>query len=637
MIALAEVAITLLLLSLIGYWLTRHLTALMQASARIAEGDYAFRLRLDSRDEVGELARLFNRMADAVRERMDALREGEQRFRAIADYTYGWESWFAPDGGLRWVNPAVERVTGYTQAECQAMSDFPMCLVFGDDVELVRKCHQFGLAGQTGQDREFRIRRKDGHMIWVAMSWQPIFASAGDSLGYRSSIRDISLEHLAREELAYQASHDALTGLHNRRAFEQRLAGALRGLARGGEARALLYIDLDQFKLVNDTCGHSAGDKLLQEIAAIMRRNAGDGFLARLGGDEFGLLLNADLDDARRRAEMLIDGINAHVFSYEGRYFQLGASVGVVDMRAVKGAAVDEMNLDALLIAADQACYAAKDKGRNRVEVYAVDDVYYQSQRAQFLSVTQIASALREGRLALFFQRIVPLKAAPGGHVEILLRLVAENGRLISPGVFIPAAERFNLMPQVDRWVVEAVCRMLGEGASGLPDDTVFAINLSGVTLSANDLAEYVANCMARYAVEPSRLCFEITETAAIGNLDRALAFIRRVRGMGATVALDDFGAGLSSFAYLRRLEVDFLKIDALFVRNLDSDVRDRAVVKSIMEVARVHGMRTIAEFVHKPEIAVILRDMGVDYAQGFAVHKPQPLPGHAPANYREQ
>jgi diguanylate cyclase (GGDEF)-like protein/PAS domain S-box-containing protein len=636
LIALAEIITTLLLLSLIGYWLTRHLSQLMQASGRVAEGDYDFRLKVDSDDEVGQLAERFNRMADAVRERMDALTDSEQRFRAIADYTYGWESWFAPDGSLRWVNPAVERVTGYTQAECEAMADFPMRLVFGDDVDMVRQCHALGLAGQTGQDREFRVRRKDGHVVWVAMSWQPIFDVAGRSLGYRSSVRDISLEHMAREELVFQASHDALTGLHNRRAFEGHLAEALALVGQGGEPRALLYIDLDQFKLVNDTCGHSAGDDLLQEIAAIMRRGAGDGFLARLGGDEFGLLLATSLDQARRRAEKLIDGINAHVFSYEGHYFQLGASIGLVEIRADGGH--PEHGIDALLIAADQACYAAKDKGRNRVEVYVSDDAYYQSQRAQFLSVARIAGALREGRMSLHYQRIEPLRPDLGHHVEILLRMVAENGRLISPGVFIPAAERFNLMPQVDRWVIDEVCRILGgRHGGGLAADTVYAVNLSGLTLSGDDFIDYVADCLTRHAVDPTQLCFEITETAAIGNFDRALDFIRKARAMGATVALDDFGAGLSSFAYLRRLEVDFLKIDALFVRNLDTDPRDRAVVKSIMEVARVHGMRTIAEFVHKPEIADILRDMGVDYAQGFALHRPEPLPGGHHPPFLEQ
>lgn len=624
LIALAEIVATLLLLSLIGYWLTRHLAALMRASAQVAEGDYDIRLPVGSTDEVGQLAARFNAMAGAVQGRIAALSESEQRSRAIADYTYGWENWFAPDGKLLWVNPAVERVTGFTPSECHAMADFPIPLVFGDDQALVGNCHQLGLSGQTGHDQEFRVRRKDGRIVWVAMSWQPIFDEAGRSLGYRSSVRDISLEHHAREELAYQASHDALTGLHNRRAFETALEQALAAMKAGGAARTLLYIDLDQFKLVNDTCGHSAGDQLLREISVVMRSSVQEGFLARLGGDEFGLLLAADLGDARRRAEKLIDSIRRHVFIYQGQYFQIGASIGMVELQA------DSQGMDEMLIAADQACYAAKDKGRDRIEVYVADDDYYQSQRAQFLSVAQIVGALKEDRLVLHFQRIVPLQPDLHPHVEVLLRMVGDQGRLISPGLFIPAAERFNLMPQVDRWVIDRVCRRVGSGVAGFAADTTFAINLSGATVSADDLGDYVAGCFSRHAIDPARICFEITETAAIGHLDRALAFFARVRAMGATVALDDFGAGLSSFAYLRRLEVDFLKIDALFVKHLHSDARDFAVVRSIMEVARVHNIRTIAEYVHKPVIADILREMGVDYAQGFALHEPEPFPAEA-------
>ncbi len=621
LIALAEIVTTLLLLSLIGFWLTRHLAALMNASARVAEGDYDIDLTIGSADEVGQLSERFKLMAGAVQSRIAALSESEQRSRAIADYTYGWENWFAPDGRLLWVNPAVERVTGFNPVECQAMAEFPMHLVFGDDQALVRNCHALGLSGQTGHDQEFRIRRKDGRIVWVAMSWQPIFNEAGAPLGYRSSVRDISLEHHAREELAYQATHDALTGLHNRRAFETELAQALAAVCAGGAARTLLYIDLDQFKLVNDTCGHSAGDQLLREISTVMRTSVQEGFLARLGGDEFGLLLSADLADARRRAEKLIDSIRRHVFIYQSQYFHIGASIGMVELTEAS------QGMDEMLIAADQACYAAKDKGRDRIEVYAADDAYYQSQRAQFLSVAQIVAALKEDQLILHFQRIVPLQPDLDAHVEVLLRMVGDQGRLISPGLFIPAAERFNLMPQVDRWVIDRVCRLVGSGQSGQSAGTIFAVNLSGATVSADDLGDYVASCFSRYANDPARICFEITETAAIGNFDRALAFFARVRGMGATVALDDFGAGLSSFAYLRRLEVDFLKIDALFVKNLHADARDYAVVRSIMEVARVHNIRTIAEYVHKPVIADILREMGVDYAQGYALHEPEPFP----------
>ncbi len=618
LIALAEITLTIVLLSVIGYWLTRHLSSLMAASGRIAQGDYATRLKVDSDDEIARLAGHFNLMADAVQERINALSRNEERSRAIADFTYGWENWFAPDGHLNWVNPAVERVSGYAPEECHAMADFPLPIVFGDDLDLVSRCHRRGLSGQTGQDQEFRIRRKDGRTIWVAMSWQPIFDDQGQSLGYRSSIRDISLEHYAKEELAYQASHDTLTGLYNRRAFEQYVQSVLDSQGPASEPRTLLYIDLDQFKLVNDTCGHSAGDRLLREITVIMQRTANHGYLARLGGDEFGLLLDCDLECAIRQSEKLIDAIHSHTFVYEGQYFQLGASVGVVEMRQT------HMGIDELLIAADQACYAAKDKGRNRVEVFAPEDDYYRSQRAQFLSASEITRGLRENRLLLYVQRVKPLHPDLPDHAEILVRMRDERGEVLSPARFIPAAERFNLMTTIDQWVIDHACALLGRLGPEHHTATTYAVNLSGNTLSSDDLTDYVTQCIQRHGVEPRRVCFEITETAAVASMEKAQDFIQAMHRLGCSVALDDFGAGLSSFAYLRRLEADYLKIDALFVRNLDQDVRDQAVVKSIMEVARVHGMKTIAEFVHTPEIAQMLEAMGVDYAQGYAIHMPE-------------
>jgi diguanylate cyclase (GGDEF)-like protein/PAS domain S-box-containing protein len=619
-IALLEICLTILLLSAIGYWLTRHLSALMEASGRVANGEYETRLSLHSRDEIAQLADHFNRMAGAIETRIQALQESDLRSRTIADYTYGWESWMTPDGSLRWVNPAVNRMTGYTPEECYALINYPIPLVHRDDTGLIEQCHNKGLAGQTGHDEEFRIIHKDGRMLWVAMSWQPIFDAEGKSLGYRSSIRDISLEHYAREELEYQANHDTLTGLFNRRAFENRLQRSLDELRRSGSdtQRTLLYIDLDQFKLVNDTCGHSAGDELLQEITAIMQRTIKNGFLARLGGDEFGLLLEQTGDAAMRQAVKLIDIINSHQFTFHGHHFRLGASIGMVSI-------IDaQRGIDELLIAADQACYAAKDRGRNRVELYRDNDDYYRSQRAQLLSVEEITSALQNDRLILYYQRIEPLRQELPAHAEILLRLEDEVGNIMLPGTFIPAAERFNLMPEIDRWVIRNALQKLGEGKQY--KDSSYAINLSGLSLSQENLANQVITLLQETGVDPEKICFEITETAAIGSLDKAKAFIQSMHDLGVKVALDDFGAGLSSFAYLRELDADYLKIDALFVRNLDRDKRDLAVVRSIMEVARVHGMQTIAEFVHKPEITETLIQTGIDYGQGFALHQPEPL-----------
>jgi diguanylate cyclase (GGDEF)-like protein/PAS domain S-box-containing protein len=602
-----------------GYWLTRHMSALIEASGHISHGNYEARLELKGRDEISQIGEHFNLMADAVESRIKDLQESDLRSRTIADYTYGWESWLTPDEHLCWVNPAVTRVTGYTPQECYAMPDYPLPIVFGDDVNLVERCHRLGFEGKTGQDQEFRIKRKDGKIVWVAMSWQPIFDKEGESQGYRSSIRDISLEHNAREALEYQANHDVLTGLFNRRAFESGLQSILDSLHSGGSARCLLYIDLDQFKLVNDTCGHSAGDKLLQEITAIMQRTMSSGLLARLGGDEFGLILDGDEEHGFLQATKLIDAIHSHQYVYDDHHFRLGASVGLVNVTDA------ERNIDELLIAADQACYAAKDRGRNRVEVYRDSDAYFLAQRAQFLSVEEINNALREERFELFYQRIVPLHKDLTEHAEILLRMRDDQGHIISPGRFIPAAERFNLMPEIDRWVIVNTCRRMQEIDDTRFKDTSFSINLSGLSLSRDDLAGFVIDQFHEYKIDPKRICFEITETATMGRLDKAQRFISAMHNLGSKVALDDFGTGLSSFAYLRKLNVDYLKIDAMFVRDL-VDERNLAVVRSIKEVANVHGMLTVAEFVHNKVIVELLEEVGVDYAQGFALHEPEPF-----------
>jgi len=620
MIALSGIILTVVLLSIIGYLLTRQMTALMAASDRIANGDYETRLKLEGKDEIAQLGESFNLMSDAIQNQVQALQESDLRSRTIADYTYGWESWVTPDDNLRWVNPAVSRVTGYTPQECYAMPNYPLPIVFGDDANLVEQCHKRGLEGKTGQDQEFRIKRKDGRVVWVAMSWQPIIDKEGQSQGYRSSIRDISLEHHAREVLEHQANHDVLTGLFNRRAFEVGLQAILDGLRSGGPARCLLYIDLDQFKLVNDTCGHSAGDKLLQEITEIMQRTMSTGLLARLGGDEFGLILEGDEEHGFRQATKLIDAIHAHPYLYDGHHFRLGASVGMVNVTDA------HRSIDELLIAADQACYAAKDRGRNRIEVYRDSDDYFRAQRAQFLSVEEINDALREQRFELYYQRIVPLQDGLSEHAEILVRMSDGQGGILNPDRFIPAAERFNLMPEIDRWVIANTCRRLKEIGEEQFKDTSFSINLSGLSFSHDDLAEYVIGQLHEYQIDPQRISFEITETAAVSRLEKAQRFIQTMHDFGVKVALDDFGTGLSSFAYLRKLEVDYLKIDALFVRDLDKDERNLAVVRSIMEVAKVHGMQTVAEFVHNKAIAKLLEEVGVDYAQGFALHKPEPF-----------
>lgn len=627
LIALVELSLSFLLLLATGYWLTRHLVNLAEASARVADGDFSVRLDYRTRDEVGLLAHSFNAMTDAVRQRIAELSDSEQRFRAIADHTYAWENWFGPDGRLRWVNPAVERLTGYTPPECLALENFPLPLVLPDDRELVHNQHQWALAGQTGQDLEFRVQRKDGQVIWVAMSWQPIHADDGSSLGYRSSLRDITVQHFVTEELAFHASHDPLTGLYNRRAFENQLTRSLEEAAHSREKVILVYIDLDQFKAVNDACGHSAGDSLLQNLAQAMQTRFSFGYLARLGGDEFGLIMRGvSLDEAVRRAQLIIDDIRAIPFTWEGKVFRIGASVGIVESSPSLATITD------LLIAADTACYAAKERGRNRVQVFVPTDDYFRARQAEFMSLPQISAALEQGRFALYHQRYRSLRPGHRDHLEILVRMVGEDGRIIAPAYFIPAAERYNLMPFVDRWVIENTCRAIAgwvaAGATTLPR---VAINLSGATLADEELPDFIRDTFARNAIDPACISFEITESCAIARIERAFEFIDFAHSLGCALALDDFGSGLSSFGYLKQFKVDYLKIDGMFVKHADSDAADHAVVESMVRVAQVHGLATIAEFVGSEAVLDVVQSLGVDYAQGFAVHVPSPLPETVP------
>jgi diguanylate cyclase (GGDEF)-like protein/PAS domain S-box-containing protein len=623
LIAIVGIVILAFFMWFVVYYMTRRLVQLSETSALVGEGNFDLRVPVLGRDEIARLAESFNRMIDAVQARVRELEDSQQRFRAIADYTHAWENWFDPEGRLRWVNPAVYRVTGHTPEECMRMEDFPISLVHDNDKDLVRHQMRQALDGHSGQDMEFRIQHRDGRGLWCAVSWQPIRDTNGFSLGYRSSIRDITLQHHATEELAYQAIHDSLTGLYNRRAFERQLQ---QGLAQGKRERSpvsVLYIDLDQFKVINDTCGHSAGDQLLVGLAKTLKKQVEQGFLARLGGDEFGVFLrNCDAEEAMERARRLVDEIRAYPFTYDNRNFRIGASVGVV--RA--GPGLD--NFTDILMAADTACYAAKEHGRNRVELYTESGEYFRLRHEEFRSIGHITTALAEKRFLLYFQRLEPLRDGLPRHAEILLRLRDFLGNIQTPARFIAAAERFNLMLYIDRWVLENVCQKLSEwrNAGVMTGIDRFAVNISGASLSDHEFPAFVQRQIEQYQIDASQLCFEITESCAVGLLKQALSFIDQMRALGATLSLDDFGSGLSSFAYLKQFKVDYLKIDGQFVKNVDHDASDRAVVQAMVQLAKAHGLKTVAEFVSSETICDVVDELGVDYAQGYFRHIPEPL-----------
>ncbi|HHS83470.1 MAG TPA: EAL domain-containing protein [Gammaproteobacteria bacterium] len=433
---------------------------------------------------------------------------------------------------------------------------------------------------------------------------------------------DITAIHKMAQELEHQARHDALTGLVNRQEFETRLRHAITNIPVD-KGHALLYLDLDQFKVVNDTCGHSAGDKLLKQLTYLLQGKVrGSDTLARLGGDEFGVLLErCPLERAIEIAERLRQTVAEFRFSWEGKNFDIGVSIGLV---AIEGTG---NNLAEIMSAADSACYVAKDQGRNRVHIYAADDSALANHKGLMQWVPRIRQALEENRFQLYFQTILPLSPQQNKTnkcYETLIRMVGEEGEIIAPMAFIPSAERYNLMTTLDRWVVRNTLILLTTRAT---DITLCTINLSGQSICEKGFMEFVVDEIKQSGIDARRLCFEITETAAIANLSEATRFIYRLKELECRFALDDFGSGFSSFAYLKNLPVDFLKIYGGFVRDMVHDAVDCTMVKSINQIAHAMEIQTIAEFVEDDITLEQLTKIGVNYAQGYGIDKPGPYP----------
>lgn len=432
---------------------------------------------------------------------------------------------------------------------------------------------------------------------------------------------------LATKQLTYQASHDTLTGLINRREFESRLEHALSSAQEHGAIHALCFLDLDQFKVVNDSCGHEAGDQLLRHLANHMKNKIRDrDTLARLGGDEFALLLeNCSLDNAMEVARGLLDSIQNFRFSWQGKSFVVGCSMGMVLINR------RSESVAGMLSNADSACYTAKDLGRNRVYVFQAPEDGGEMRPAGTSWVTRINQALEEHRFRLYYQPILPLageRLDRPRYYEALLRMVQDNGDIVLPMAFIPAAERYNLMPAIDRWVVEAAFvdyRRLADRGFAM-QDCVFSINLSGSSVGDEKFAKFLEYQFSTWQVPPHRICFEITETAAVTNLTQALNLMQQLKRIGCRFMLDDFGSGLSSFTYLKNLPVDGIKIDGAFVKDMVANSMDAAMVEAINNIGHVMGLATVAEYVEDQAVMNRLREMKVDYVQGNWVRPPQPM-----------
>ncbi|MDP2962567.1 MAG: EAL domain-containing protein [Sulfurimicrobium sp.] len=768
LIAVAALAISSLLLTVIGLWLTRHLGRLNAASQAVAEGNFDITLPVKTRDEVGQLTTTFNTMASAVRARIEELGKKEARFHAIADYTYGWESWFAPDGKLLWVNPSVERVTGYPPEACLSMPEFPLPLIAQDDQDEARQKFSSALRGAAGNEFEFRLLRKDGAIIWVAASWQPIYDESGTRQGMRASIRDVTrlkkterqlrdkiaeleqaqelqlrylgqsqeeharltsllsamnfgilfvsqkdeivyynpafirtwmipenldligkpaidvLNHsanvLARpdnfskhvlrvtrthevsetfeisladgrtvtqlsypvhdqegrfigrlwiyeditrerqtaEQLIYLAERDSLTGLYNRHRFQEDLSRMVSDAERRGSQLALLFFDLDEFKYINDTFGHRAGDAMLirvaGETATVMRQNE---LLARLGGDEFAVLIaDTSEKEAEALAERIVRAIAQIPLRFDGQNLRLTSSLGIAFYP------LHANSTEELIAHADSAMYQAKEAGKNGWRTYRpeLDD-----SRKMVNHLTwndRISRAVEQGLLQLHFQGIYHTLDGSLAHLEALVRMtdVERPDQLIMPGHFIAHAEKNGKIRDIDRWVICECIRLLS-GSEQIPS---IAVNISGRSFDDPTLPRFISEQLALQGVAPKRLLVELTETSAVTDLHDAQRFIESLRQTGCQVCLDDFGTGFSSFAYLKHLNADVLKIDGLFIRNLTHDHDNQVFVKAIVDVARGMHKITVAEFVENADTLEMLKHFGVDMVQGYHLDTPK-------------
>jgi diguanylate cyclase (GGDEF)-like protein/PAS domain S-box-containing protein len=752
----------------LSYWLTGSLSELTRASERLAEGDLNVRLPVEGGDEVGRLTHAFNAMAAALQERIKAIAASEAKFTAIADYSYDCECWINPEGGLIWINPRVLDMFGYTPQECLAMPSFPApCVSDVDVARTVRQIHR-ALRGGTGQDYEFRGKRKDGSEFWAAADWRPIHDNDGSHLGIRISIRDIAQrkhaeqrlettvvelrdaqavqhEYLTRaqdeharlsallaamdtgilfvshdnrvvycnpaftriwmiapgtrligaqpqevlaasacalarpeeqgkrvmrlprdgellgvleiqmsdgrlvtqqvhsvedvygrpvghlwlfqdvtrerqtaDQLIYLAERDALTGLYNRHRFNEELSRMIADAQRNEARVALLFFDLDDFKFINDTFGHRAGDAMLirvaGEVAGQVRRNE---IFARLGGDEFAILV-PDISDEMLRvlAERITRAIALVRFQFEGQSLRLTSSLGI----AVFPDHAD--NAEDLIARADTAMYQAKEAGKNAWRIYRSDlDSTFQMVRRLSWN-DRILHALENDLMDLQFQGVYSTSDRALSHFEVLVRMRDQDDptALLMPGQFIPVAEKSGKILDIDRWVLRESIQMLAE-VSTIP---ALAVNISGRSFDEPMLPQFIAEQLARCGVAPHRLMVELTETSAVSDLHDAQRFIEALHQTGCGVSLDDFGTGFSSFAYLKHLQVDSVKIDGLFIRNLPNESDNQLFVKAMVTVARGLHKTTIAECVEDEETLVMLKGFGVDCVQGYYLEKPR-------------
>lgn len=579
--------------------------------------------------ESGRLVRLHGAIQDVTALREMSARMAQEHellrvtLRSIGDAVITTDA----QGRIAWLNPVAERMTGWVTAEAQGL---PLERVFyivheqtrqpapNPVADCLRRGEVVSLASQTV------LISRSGMAYGIEDSAAPIRNEHGHVLGAVLVFHDVTEQRRLSGEMRYRAMHDTLTGLLNRAEFETRLGRLLQRVQEHHSEHALLYIDLDQFKLVNDACGHMVGDQLLQQVAKLLTDTVRTrDTLARLGGDEFAVILeHCTVEQAQRVAHQICERMEDFRFTHDERRFRIGTSIGLVPL--------DHrwQSTTAVMQAADTACYAAKEAGRHRVHAWFDTDQAMRLRQGEMQWATRLEQALDEDGFVLYAQAITPIRQGTGDglHLEVLLRLMDKSAGVVLPGAFLPAAERFHLSGRVDRWVLRQAIAQLSQ-QDHLRDIDMVCINLSGQSVGDRAFHQRAIDMLTAAGPEVCHcLCLEITETAAITNLVEAASFIAQLHALGVRIALDDFGAGASSFGYLKSLSVDLIKIDGQFIKDLIDDPLDDAAVRCFVDVARVVGVKTVAEFVDKPEVLQRVGDIGIDFAQGFLLHRPQPL-----------
>jgi len=553
----------------------------------------------------------------------------QERSRALATLQSINEGVITTDkrGRIDYLNESAERLTGTTsmQAIGHGLDEIVSLVDESDRKSLadpVRQSLSSGARVNLGR-KAVLLARGTGEEYSIELSVSPLKNPNLEVTGAVIVLHDVSEQRGLARQMTYQASHDALTGLVNRREFERRLHEALDAAHTGVASHVLCYLDLDRFKVVNDSCGHVAGDNMLREVAGLLKDAVRDSdTVARIGGDEFALLLiGCPLEKARQIADDVCRAVTDYRFVWRDKIFNIDVSIGLVEIGRESG------TTEEIIGAADSACYVAKQRG-GHVHVYSAHDEAVARHRGEIHWLQKLQSALKENRFELYAQPIVPMNAevVDGPALEVFVRLKDEDGQQVSPSEFLRAAERYRLMSLVDRWVVQTTLAALGRGALRVLATRSVAINISGQTLGDTQFLEFVVDCFDRTGVTPGQICFEVTENSVISNIEHARRFIGVLHGMGCKFALDDFGRGLGSFSNLKNLTMDFLKIDGSFMRNLARDSVNQAMVAAMIKLARTLNFKVVAEQVEDEGTLETVRKMGIDFVQGFVIGRPQPL-----------